>query len=176
MCQSIGVDPLASNKGFWAELLGVGDFYYELGVQIIEICLATRPRNGGLIEMGELKRLVDKIRGGAKEKGQEIAEDDISRSIKTLKPLGNGFEILQIGDRKMVRSVPKELNTDQSSVLVLAQKNGFVTSPMIAQLFTWPSGRIDQALKNLLSDGLCWVDKQADPEEYWVPSYFGGDD
>jgi hypothetical protein len=56
MCVNIGVDPLASNKGkklyvvslvliqiwienlnfksifvgFWSELLGVGDFYYEL--------------------------------------------------------------------------------------------------------------------------------------------------
>jgi hypothetical protein len=29
-----GVDPLASNKGFWAQLLGVGDFYYELAVQV----------------------------------------------------------------------------------------------------------------------------------------------
>ncbi len=34
MCASVGVDPLASNKGFWTELLGFGDFYYELGVQI----------------------------------------------------------------------------------------------------------------------------------------------
>jgi len=25
-----------ANKGFWAEMLGVGDFYYELAVQIIE--------------------------------------------------------------------------------------------------------------------------------------------
>jgi len=32
MCANIGVDPLASNKGFWAELLGIGDFYYELGM------------------------------------------------------------------------------------------------------------------------------------------------
>jgi len=24
------VDPLASNKGFWAEVLGIGDFYYEV--------------------------------------------------------------------------------------------------------------------------------------------------
>ena len=32
MCAKVGVDPLASNKGFWAELLGIGDFYYELGV------------------------------------------------------------------------------------------------------------------------------------------------
>jgi len=102
--------------------------------------------------------------------------DDIARSIKTLKPLGNGFDILQIGDRKMVRSVPKELNTDQSSVLVLAQKNGFVTHPMIAQQHNWLPGRIDQALENLLQDGLCWIDKQAEQEEYWVASYFGGDD
>ena len=26
-----------AGKGFWAEKLGVGDFYYELGVQIIEV-------------------------------------------------------------------------------------------------------------------------------------------
>ena len=34
MCSNIGVDPLASNKGVWAQLLGFGDFYYELGVQV----------------------------------------------------------------------------------------------------------------------------------------------
>ena len=34
MCSKIGVDPLASSKGFWAELLGVGDFYFELAVQV----------------------------------------------------------------------------------------------------------------------------------------------
>ena len=34
MCASAGVDPLASSKGFWAELLGVGSFYYELAVQV----------------------------------------------------------------------------------------------------------------------------------------------
>lgn len=31
MCATIGVDPLASSKGFWSEMLGVGDYYYELG-------------------------------------------------------------------------------------------------------------------------------------------------
>lgn len=36
MCASVGVDPLASNKGFWTEMLGFGDFYYELAVQIGE--------------------------------------------------------------------------------------------------------------------------------------------
>lgn len=47
--------------------------------------------------------------------------DDIVRAIRTLKPLSGGFQILQIGDRKMVRSVPKELDKDQSALLLLAQ-------------------------------------------------------
>lgn len=58
MCASIGVDPLTSRKGVWSELLGVGDYYYELGVRIIEVCVATRPMNGGIIS---LKELVDEL-------------------------------------------------------------------------------------------------------------------
>lgn len=34
MCANVGVDPLSSNKGMWTQLLGFGDFYYELGVQV----------------------------------------------------------------------------------------------------------------------------------------------
>ena len=30
MCKEIGVDPLSSKKGFWADKLGFADFYYEL--------------------------------------------------------------------------------------------------------------------------------------------------
>lgn len=40
MCASIGVDPLTSGKGFWS-VLGIGDFYYELAVQIVEVCLGN---------------------------------------------------------------------------------------------------------------------------------------
>ena len=38
---------ISASKGFWAEMLGVGDFYYELGIQIVEVCMATSKRNGG---------------------------------------------------------------------------------------------------------------------------------
>ena len=55
MCGTIGVDPLQSNKGIWAELLGVGDFYYELAVQIVDVCYVTRQQNGGLLGLAELK-------------------------------------------------------------------------------------------------------------------------
>jgi ESCRT-II complex subunit VPS22 len=55
MCASVGVDPLASGKSLWAELLGLGDYYYELGVTVLEACLASRPHNGGLMELGALR-------------------------------------------------------------------------------------------------------------------------
>ena len=55
MCANVGVDPLASNKGMWVQLLGFGDFYYELGVQIVEACLATRAYNGGFMELESLR-------------------------------------------------------------------------------------------------------------------------
>lgn len=71
MCQKIGVDPLASKRGFWSQLLGVGDFYYELGVQIVEVCLRTRSSNGGLIDIDELKQRLVKMRG---PKAQEISK------------------------------------------------------------------------------------------------------
>ena len=63
MTQEVGVDPLASNKGFWGEILGVGDFYYDVAVQIVDICLQTRDQNGGLIDIRELgARLVRPLR------------------------------------------------------------------------------------------------------------------
>lgn len=63
MCASIGVDPLVSRKGVWAELLGgVGDYYYELGVRVIEICVGSRAMNGGILAMEEVVAALRKRR------------------------------------------------------------------------------------------------------------------
>ena len=84
MCASVGVDPLASGKGFWSEMLGVGDFYYELGVQIVEICMAATPRNGGLMPLLELRERLNRVRA-RKSASEEISMDDLQRAIKKLK-------------------------------------------------------------------------------------------
>lgn len=120
MLQMINLSTTA-NKGFWADLLGVGDFYYELGIQIIEACIVSRINDGGLTELSEIMRRVQVVRGSSNKQQQQISEDDIVRAIKTLKPLSGGYEVLPIGDRKLVRSVPKELDKDQSALLLLAQ-------------------------------------------------------
>lgn len=105
LCSSwAGVDPLASSKGFWAEVLGVGDFYYELGIVIVQVasmrqgcdcqatcfdrsgfvlqvCLQTRQLNGGIIGLGEL---VDRVRSSGVRTRQQVSVDDVRRAILKL--------------------------------------------------------------------------------------------
>lgn len=152
-------------------MLGMGDWQYELGVQIVDVCVSTRDRNGGLIEMTELIRLVSKLRG---VNSGEITEDDIVRSIKTLQPLGAGYQVVEIGGKKMIRSVVKELDDDQATILAIAQETGGrVVENMLVQRKGWTRDRARVALENmLLRDGLCWLDEQ-DQEcgrAYWVLS------
>lgn len=56
-------DPLPSGRGFWPKMVGVGDFYYELGVQIIEVCLTLKHRDGGVITLEKLQQQVFKRKG-----------------------------------------------------------------------------------------------------------------
>ncbi|GLB35300.1 putative winged helix DNA-binding domain-containing protein [Lyophyllum shimeji] len=173
MCSSIGVDPLAGPRkgGWWAEMLGMGDWQYELGVQIVDVCVSTRERNGGLIEMSELVRLVSKLRGVT---GGGITEEDVVRSIKTLEPLGAGYQVVEIGSRKMVRSVVKELDEDQSVVLAIAQsEGGRIVEDILIHRTGWTRERARAALENMVHrDGLCWLDDQDEQygRAYWVPS------
>uniref|UniRef100_F7DDB4 Vacuolar-sorting protein SNF8 n=1 Tax=Xenopus tropicalis TaxID=8364 RepID=F7DDB4_XENTR len=170
MCATIGVDPLASGKGFWSEMLGVGDFYYELGVQIIEVCLALKHHNGGLITLAELHQHVLKGRG---KLAQDVSQDDIIRAIKKLKVLGNGFGIIPVGGSYLVQSVPAELNMDHTVVLQLAEKKGFVTVNEIKSSLNWETERAKHVLEHLLKEGLAWIDSQAQGEaQYWLPALF----
>lgn len=168
MCSKIGVDPLASNKGFWAELLGIGDFYYELGVQIVDICLATRSLNGGLINLQELCTLLCQRRKAARE---SVSEDDCLRAISKLKVLGSGFEVISIGKKKLIRSVPTELNKDHNEILELAQARGYVTVDDAERRLSWSSGRAIDALDTLLEEGLAMIDDghRDCKRRYWFP-------
>ncbi|THH06877.1 hypothetical protein EW145_g3777 [Phellinidium pouzarii] len=182
MCANIGVDPLADGGaarrgagGWWSEILGLADWNLELGVQIVDVCVSTRERNGGLIEMAELVRLLGRLRGSAK-----VTEEDVVRSIKTLKPLGAGYEVIDIGGRRMVRSVTKELDADQSVVFAVARDaGGRVTENVLIEKTQWTRDRARAALENMLiRDGLCWLDNQDEENghSYWVVSVMQWDE
>lgn len=172
MCSSIGVDPLASGKGFWS-VLGIGDFYYELSVQVIEVCLSTNYKNGGLISMEELQARLIKTRG---KKMQEITIDDILCAVKKLKKLGNGFTVIPLSPgRYVVQSVPGEMNMDHTAVLQFAAGSGQVVITTLCSTLNWDRERAERAMEHMLKEGLAWIDTQdRNGKSYWFPSLFPG--
>ncbi|XP_033215730.1 vacuolar-sorting protein SNF8 [Belonocnema kinseyi] len=174
MCASIGVDPLASGKGFWS-VLGIGDFYYELAVQIVEVCLATNYKNGGLISLDELRERLVQARGRRKEH-QDITNEDLLAAAKKLKIFGNGFSVVPIGRGKyLVQSVPGELSMDHTAVLqqVSLSGNAFASKNILEKELKWGGERAQKALDHMVKEGLAWLDNQGEKETlYWFPSLF----
>ncbi|CEG35221.1 RNA polymerase II transcription factor complex subunit [Plasmopara halstedii] len=168
MCAKIGVDPLASKKGFWSELLDVGDFYYELAVQIIEVCIITRSKNGGLIGMSDLLRLLEKKRGAEM---QTVIDDDVKRAVKKLSVLGEGFQLIDMEQRTMIVTVPVVLSQDHSTILAMAQTTGgMVNVSILARELQWDKKRSMLALNLLLREGMTWLDEQTSEPSYFFPS------
>jgi len=173
MCAAIGVDPLASSKGFWSKMLGVGDFYYELGVQIIEVCIAASHRSGGLMTMDKLREKLVLSRGRNK---QEISNDDILMAIRKLKTLGNGFTLIPLGDhtgRYLIQSIPGELTLDHTTVLQEAETQGYVSPSQLKAKLGWESERVQRTLDYMITEGLAWIDEQSSKDKlYWFPGLF----
>jgi ESCRT-II complex subunit VPS22 len=152
----ITLDPLASNKGFWADLLGVGDFYFELGVNIVEVCIKSRSLNGGIMSLSELHSKVRQKRGNLK---QEVLREDVQRAIEKLSVLGNGFKLVQVRGREpLVFSVPMELNHDHDELLTEVQNNGFVTFTAMQTFYGWTFERFHNTIEPLLQEGMLWLD------------------
>lgn len=149
----------------------MNDFYFNLGVLIVEECRSTRAENGGLISVSDLRARIQTGRsiGG----GMTVSEDDIKRAVDSLAPLGSCFTMLTIGHRSLIRSVPKELNVDQSTVLEAIQVLGYVTVSMLQVNLGWERPRAVAVVEDLMVDSLVWVDCQAGENEYWSPAFIG---
>jgi len=61
-------------------MLGMGDFYYELSVRVVEFCMAHRESTGGLIPLSKISK-------GLKEDGE-----DIQTALNKLQKLGSGYQ------------------------------------------------------------------------------------
>ncbi|MCJ1383411.1 hypothetical protein MMC17_006525 [Xylographa soralifera] len=187
MCTSIGVDPAAATNaavskkgagggGFFSMMAGRDDkeFVARVALRVVEVCRASREENGGLLGVEECRQRVAKGKGvgGA----MDVTSDDVLRAVESLKPLSGGFSIITVGSRKMIRSIPKELSTDQSTVLEAIQIQGFVTVSMLEDNLNWENARAETVIEDLLSASLVWVDAKAPEKEYWSPAFMHDDD
>ncbi|PHH77014.1 hypothetical protein CDD80_1001 [Ophiocordyceps camponoti-rufipedis] len=179
MCTAIGVDPLAgggggagmgggSGESIWAQLLGktVNDFYFGLAVRVVDVCGRSRGENGGLIGVRELSA---RLSG---EAGPVISEDDVRRAVETLRPLGGGYGIVRVGRTEYVRSVPRELSSDQAAVVEAVHVLGYVSVGMLRDNLGWETARCRTVIDDLVAQGMLWVDKQTAGEwEFWSPGF-----
>ena len=100
-----------------------------------------------------------------------MIRDDILRAVKSLGPLGTGFSVVTIGKKQMIRSIPKELNTDQSTALEAIQILGYVTVSMLEDNLRWENARAITVLEDLVAGSLVWVDEKVEETEYWSPTF-----
>lgn len=172
MCANIGVDPLYSSTNFWTKMLGVGDIYYELAVQITEICMALNHRTGGMMEIDELYTRLLKTRNATSKSDADILQEDVIKAIEKMSILGNGIQLVKCHDTYIVHSLQSELNKDQNEIVKFGQVNeGHVTVKELMEKLDWSRNRTEKALNDLMMDGLIWLDKPGPTEEdiYWFP-------
>ena len=178
MCAPLGVDPLMSQKGFWAKTLGVGigDFYYELSVKVAEVCFATRTKNGGIMAVSEVCDTLNRTHSDNRNHNNKTKKDlyntgDITIAVKKLSTLGGGFRIVVVGQSDMIVSVPTELDNDHMEIMTLAQDGqGCVTVDEVQQRLSWSEDRVERALNLLLHEGMSWKDDYHGISFYWFPS------
>jgi ESCRT-II complex subunit VPS22 len=174
MCAPLGVDPLLSKKGFWGQVLGMGDFYYELAVKVAEVCYSSRTRNGGIMSVAEVKSILSSRKtkfqlGGQKTK--QYSQEDIKTAINKLTKLGGGFRTVQVGNSTMIISVPTELDNDHMEIMTLAQIYlGSISLDQVNEDKGWDTERSKRALDLLLAQGMVWLDVHQGRTLYWFPS------
>jgi ESCRT-II complex subunit VPS22 len=150
MCKQVGIDPISSSKNVFSDF-GVGRFYYELSIQVVDICYSTRSQNGGIIQITELKRLLELMRHNK----DVITINDIMKAIEKLKILNSGYSVYKVGKQILVQSVPTAFNEDNKLLMALAQDlNGHFGKNDIIRKYNWDEDRIKTALDDMLKEGI----------------------
>jgi ESCRT-II complex subunit VPS22 len=99
-----------------------------------------------------------------------VFRDDIVRSISALGPLGPGISVVTLaGGDRYIRSIPKELNPDQATVLEVAGVAGYVSLSMLKVNLGWEEERSRSVLEEVIVEGMVWVDDGGLEKEYWIP-------
>ena len=68
--------------------IGIGDYYYELGVLVIQITLQTRAVNGGIMGVDDVVKTIENSKYNGK-KG--VSQEDVIRAVDKLAILGIGI-------------------------------------------------------------------------------------
>lgn len=148
--------------------MGGANFYYELGVQLFNVCLGLRNRTGGVLELTEALKWVNKLRGS-----NPVSVEDLRKAIDTLSVLGKGLSVLRpAGGSEFIMSVPIELDNDPQELISRGKETGFVDKNSVPG---WAPQRFQKAVvrltqEALVAEGIVWVDEAEGQTTYFFPS------
>jgi len=166
MCDLVGVDPIQLSKessSWLGRILGMGDFYSELSVQILTQCMLQRKSAyGSLLPASKCLDLIQT---------DNISLEDLRRAIKSLECFGaGGVRIVTIANEVFISSLPDELSGDSQSILqTFRSREGIALSQLCEQL-GWPPQRTMRAIESLINEGVLWVDTCGGISTYWLLS------
>lgn len=179
MCLSVGVDPLAASiskkgktdKSLWLKLLDDNneEYYSELAVKLIEVCKHSLTINGGIISVKEVHKILTDA--NSPNSIVDLTEKDLLKTVELINVLDKNFNTFLIGNKIFIRSVPQELNPDQSRVFEVCEIIGYTSVRLLVDNFSWPRHRAQDVLDTMMSFGFLWVDDQGKEKTYWEPSW-----
>lgn len=101
--------------------------------------------------------------------------DDVERAVAKLGVLGSGFRLVDIGNQRIVRSVPVELSVDHTKALGLCDNRGYISAGMLQRQLGWDMNRTVTTLRFLLDNEIAWLDMQSPHEPtYWILGLVSG--
>lgn len=177
ICRSFGVDPLVASSSIHGSKMEEEEKYNQLALKIIEICKITKKLNGGIILVHDVMTLINTDTSFMNDLKVTITEKDVMKTLDRLQSLGNELQLLVIGNKNYVKSIAEDLNPDQNVILSTTDVIGYVTVKILRDNFQWTVIRCRSNLDDLVSNGMLWLDTQAEDGEkkYWIAASIGED-
>ena len=173
LCNDIGVDPFTQKKGFLSGLLNknLDEYYKQLGMRVLGVCLDTRFQNGGLIRLADVKA---RLNEHAENKSERVHSSDIRTAVGKLSVLSSSLCIVHIEDEEMggeveyIKSADMEFSGD--SLRILARANKKKGKLQVADMGHDTNGKWEKELNLFVDQGIAWVDIHDGLTTYYFPT------
>ncbi|KAG0681316.1 hypothetical protein C6P40_004805 [Pichia californica] len=172
ICIAFGIDPLVVASSIIGEKNSSTERTNQLCLKIIEICTQTRSINGGIISMQDLLDLINSDTWVNQDLHLAFQIKDITTALNHLKILGDELQIVTLGKKDYIKSIPQEISSDQQKILETSDIMGYVTITILKDNFKWKRIRCQSAIDELVSNGILWLDKQnGHAIKYWTTTW-----
>lgn len=81
---------------------------------------------------------------------------------------------MDVGNNRLVRSVPIELNPDHTKALGACGEKGYTSATALQKLTNWDMNRTNATLQFLLQNEIAWLDTQSLEPTYWILGLLAG--